>query len=136
MNRVVATMLVVIGVITAVMMGSSLYQKNQAEAKVDTTEQKQVEISQADEEILDDCTDEVNQPLEVNSNYEKEDTTYILKEQDGVIAVYKEKEEGNELYDLTDISVDYLTDDDKQNLKNGIEVTGLDSLNQLLEDFE
>lgn len=136
MNRVVATMLVVIGVITAVMMGSSLYQKNQAEAKVDTTEQKQVELSQADEEILDDCTDEVNQPLEVNSNYEKEDTTYILKEQDGVIAVYKEKEEGNELYDLTDISVDYLTDDDKQNLKNGIEVTGLDSLNQLLEDFE
>lgn len=136
MNRVVATMLLIIGVVTAIMIGSSLYQKNQFEAKADTAEQNQVELSQIDEEILDDCTDEVNQPLQVNSNYEKEDTTYILKEQGGVIAVYKENEEGNELYDLTDISVDYLTEDDKQNLKNGIEVTGIDSLNQLLEDFE
>ena len=136
MNRVVATMLLIIGVVTAIMIGSSLYPKNQFEAKADTAEQNQVELSQADEEILDDCTDEVNQPLQVNSNYEKEDTTYILKEQGGVIAVFKENEEGNELYDLTDISVDYLTEDDKQNLKNGIEVTGTDSLNQLLEDFE
>lgn len=136
MNRVVATMLLIIGVVTAIMIGSSFYQKNQFEAKADITEQNQVELSQVDEEILDDCTDEVNQPLQVNSNYEKEDTTYILKEQGGVIAVYKENEAGNELYDLTDISVDYLTEDDKQNLKNGIEVTGIDSLNQLLEDFE
>lgn len=136
MNRVVATMLLIIGVVTAIMIGSSFYQKNQFEAKADITEQNQVELSQVDEEILDDCTDEVNQPLQVNSNYEKEDTTYILKEQGGVIAVFKENEEGNELYDLTDISVDYLTEDDKQNLKNGIEVIGIDSLNQLLEDFE
>lgn len=136
MNRVVATMLLIIGVVTAIMIGSSFYQKNQFEAKADITEQNQVELSQVDEEILDDCTDEVNQPLQVNSNYEKEDTTYILKEQGGVIAVFKESEEGNELYDLTDISVDYLAEDDKQNLKNGIEVIGIDSLNQLLEDFE
>ena len=46
-------------------------------------------------------------------------------------------ENGQEkLYETTEIAIDYLTDEDKENIKNGIKVNGKEELNQLIEDFE
>lgn len=65
------------------------------------------------------------------------DEHYILKEKDGKIVIYKiDENEQEKLYETTEIAIDYLTDEDKENIKNGIKVNGKEELNQLIEDFE
>lgn len=65
------------------------------------------------------------------------DEHFILKDKDGIVTVFKKDENGEEKeYEVTDISTEYLTDTDKINIKNGIEVNGIQNLNQLIEDFE
>lgn len=62
---------------------------------------------------------------------------FILKEEQGVITVYKIDKQGKEsLYDTTGISVEYLTESDKLELKNGIKVYGKEELNSMLENYE
>lgn len=62
---------------------------------------------------------------------------YILRENDGKIAIYKRDENNKEiLFEQTEIATDYLTEADKIEIKNGIRVNGKESLNQLIEDFE
>ena len=62
---------------------------------------------------------------------------FILKEEQGVITVYKIDKQGEEsLYDTTGISVEYLTENDKLELKNGIKVYGKEELNSMLENYE
>ena len=147
MNKTIITMVAIIVILTAIITGMSIYKKQQY-AYENTTNQENVEIGEvaADEEIYDDCTDEwenikqiqENETLQVNSNYEKENKNkYILKQYEGVIAVYKINEnEEEELYDITDIAITYLPQEDQEILKNGITVEGEENLNQLLEDFE
>lgn len=65
------------------------------------------------------------------------DEHFILKDKNGIVTVFKTDENGEEReYEITDISTEYLTDTDKINMKNGIEVNGVQNLNQLIEDFE
>lgn len=62
---------------------------------------------------------------------------FILRNDDGKITVYKINEEmQEEVYEKTEISVDYLTETDKIEIQNGIRVNGIEKLNQLIEDFE
>ena len=62
---------------------------------------------------------------------------FILKEKDGFATVFKKLENGEEEeYEKTDIATEYLSDTDKLELKKGIEVNGLQNLNQLIEDYE
>lgn len=62
---------------------------------------------------------------------------YIVKDKDGKVVIYQKKEDGKEeLIEETDIATDYLTETDKINMKNGIEINGKQELNQLIEDFE
>ena len=125
MNKVIITMISIIVVITAIMVGSNIYKENET-AKQNQINQEQTQIAQTNvtEEILDDCTDEwesnnnqEKETLQVNSNYEKEEK-YILREKDDKIIAYKIDENGEEIeYLATDISTDYLAEDDKQNLQ-------------------
>ena len=65
------------------------------------------------------------------------DEHYVLREKDGVIAVYKIEEENKEvLEELTGISTEYLTENDKIEIKQGIKVYGREELNSILEDYE
>lgn len=62
---------------------------------------------------------------------------FLLKNDNGKIAIYKINENsGEELYKETEISVEYLTETDKEKIQNGIRVNGIEELNQLIEDFE
>lgn len=65
------------------------------------------------------------------------DSTYILKEYNGCIAVYR-VERNNELVleYVTDSLTKYLSDEDLLALKNGIIANGINELTHLLEDFE
>ena len=62
---------------------------------------------------------------------------YMVRQKDGRVAIYEVLEDGTEKeYEITDISTEYLTQTDKINIENGIEVNGKQNLNQLIEDFE
>ncbi len=65
------------------------------------------------------------------------DEHYIIRESDGYISINCKNESGEYIFKgLTDISVQYLSEEDLQKLEQGIEVVGRENLNKFLEDFE
>lgn len=65
------------------------------------------------------------------------DEHYLLKENNGYIAIYKIDNAGKEiLKENTQIVTTYLPETDKQNLKNGIKIIGREKLSLTLEDYE
>ena len=65
------------------------------------------------------------------------DEHYVIKSNDDIIDIYKQKQKDNmELYKVTGISLEYLSKDDIERLKEGIYVYGNEKLNSTLEDFE
>ena len=62
---------------------------------------------------------------------------YMVKDKDGEVAIYKILEDGSqEELETTSITTEYLTETDKINIKNGIQINGKQELNQLIEDYE
>ena len=62
---------------------------------------------------------------------------FILRNDNGKITVYRINENNEEeVYQKTEIAIDYLTEADKVEIQNGIRVNGIEELNQLIEDFE
>lgn len=62
---------------------------------------------------------------------------YILRESDGYISINTKNDVGEFIFKgLTDISVQYLPEEDIAKLEKGIEVIGRENLNKFLEDFE
>lgn len=62
---------------------------------------------------------------------------YIIRENNGVLAIYTLDENGNETWkEDTEISTMYLTEGDLEKLKEGIKAIGEDKLHTTLEDFE
>lgn len=65
------------------------------------------------------------------------DEHYKLKDEDGYIAIYKIDKKGNEIiYRMTEIKLEYLTEEDITKIRNGILVYSKKELNTVLEDFE
>lgn len=92
------------------------------------------------EPVTDECVidAELQNAIEEASNNLSEDSTrYLLKSVDGYIYVYYLTDDDNEyLYKRTTIAVDYLSQEDIDNLEVGIEVVGIEGVNKALEDFE
>lgn len=62
---------------------------------------------------------------------------FILRNDNGKITIYRINENNEEeIYEKTEIAIDYLTETDKIQIQNGIRVNGIEELNQLIEDFE
>ncbi len=62
---------------------------------------------------------------------------YILKDNDGFIAVYSlDSNEKETLKEITEISTNFLPNTDIAKLQGGIKVYGRENLNSVLEDFE
>lgn len=102
-------------------------------------------VNISSEYVTDDCINEwsdyaktINQDIESASNdMVDENTRYLVKNVDGYIYIYYLDDFNEELlYKKTDISTEYLSVEDLDDLEVGIEVTGSKELNQLLEDFE
>lgn len=95
--------------------------------------------------LTDDCIDEwedyaifVQEELkEASGSLNDENQLYILRAKNNIIEVYYINENNEEiLYKVTEISTKYLPEEDVENLEKGIQVEGVQKLNQLLEDFE
>lgn len=62
---------------------------------------------------------------------------FIIESGDDFIEVYSLDEDyDKELYEITNVSIEYLTDEDIEKLEEGIYVYGLEELNSTLESFE
>lgn len=62
---------------------------------------------------------------------------YMVKEKDGMIAIYIVDENGKEtLKEETNITTEYLPEEDLKKIKEGIKIYGQEGLNSLIEDFE
>lgn len=62
---------------------------------------------------------------------------YLVKEENNIIVIYEILSNGKEKeYEITDISTEYITKEDKERLKKGIRLNGKAELNQFIEDFE
>lgn len=98
---------------------------------------------------IDEFKDEISKDsydLENFSNLEisvyKEDNGicpehYIIGEEDGIINIYKIDEDGEtRLYDITNIYLDYLPENEREKIKNKIEFVGREELNLFLENME
>lgn len=95
--------------------------------------------------VKDNCIDEwadyaegVQEEIqEASKDLNDQNKHFILRAENDLISVYYINEKEEEiLYRKTEISVEYLAEEDKEELKNGIEIEGVQNLNQLLEDFE
>ena len=136
-----------IGLIILLIVGIEIFSVSQSkENKAENTNivQNETEISSS-EYVTDDCVNEwedysktvQSEIKETSGILNDENRHYILRETDGKINVYYINENGEEiLYKVTDISTSYLGEEDIQELKKGIEVIGIQNLNQVLEDFE
>ena len=116
---------------------------NDKEEKAYESEQNYIEISEIlDEPVTDECTKEweeyvKNRIEEVSSSVSDDNTHYLLKDVLGYIEVYYLGENKEEfLYKKTNIPTTYLSKQDIEELKKGIEVVGITELNSRLEDFE
>ena len=101
-----------------------------------------IDVSQT---ITDGCIDEwkdyalsLQEDIESTSNdISNQNTRYLVKDVNGYIYIYYLDDENNEtLYKKTEISTEYLSVPDLDDLEIGIEVIGSEELNKLLEDFE
>ena len=61
---------------------------------------------------------------------------YVLRDKDGKVTVYLKDGDSEEVVEETDIATEFLTETDKIELQNGIEVNGRVELNKVIEDFE
>ena len=65
------------------------------------------------------------------------DEHYLLKEEDGYITIYKlDENENPTFFNTTEISTEYLAEEDLEQIRNGIKVYTDKELNKTLEDFE
>lgn len=62
---------------------------------------------------------------------------YIIKNNEGKISIYVINQENQEIpYEDTEISTEFLTEEDKEEVEKGIKVYGKEKLNELIENFE
>ena len=151
MNKKVLIWLTI--VVFAIIAGFIIYKivnKNEEKAELNENTKNMVEISAEDlnereDAVTDECLDEwddYNEYMskrveEASNNIAEESTHYLLKDVYGYIEVYYLDENNNEyLYKKTDISTEYLSEEDIDDLQVGIEVEGIEALNKMLEDFE
>ena len=62
---------------------------------------------------------------------------YKIGVAEGVVNIYRRNENGEEeLYEMTNISLEYLPEEEQAKLDSGIEIIGEEELNSVLENLE
>lgn len=110
-----------------------------------------IERNEIPEEYVNQTEEELQEPYrdwkikgfttEVVSFYQEKEGIcgehYIIKENNGYIAIYQINSSGKEtLKETTEIVTTYLPETDRLRLKEGIQVEGQENLNATIEDYE
>ena len=135
-----------VGIIIILVIGIELFNYYQDKKIEEQSSQNvvQSETELSNKYVTDDCIDEwedyattIEQEIqETNQSLNDENRHYIIKEKDNLISIYYINENQEEiLYRVTDISTEYLSEEDIESLRQGIDVYGMQNLNQLIEDL-
>lgn len=114
-------------------------EKIEEQANVINMNKEELEKVYSGWNIVKFSEDEVNLEKEINGICGEH---YIVSEGNGVVVVYKkilDEETGEvskETVRTTDISVEYLPEEDLTNIRSGEEIYGKEELNKFLEDYE
>ncbi len=136
-----------VGIIIFLVIGIEVfnYYQNKKSEEQNSQNIVQSETELSNQYVTDDCIDEwadyaetiEKEIKETNQSLNDENRHYIVREKENVIAIYYINENQEEiLYRVTDISTEYLSGEDIESLRQGIDIYGLQNLNQLIEDFE
>ncbi len=114
-------------------------EKIEEQANVINMNKEELEKVYSGWNIVKFSEDEVNLEKEINGICGEH---YVISEENGVVVVYKkilDEETGEvskETVRTTDISVEYLPEEDLTNIRSGEEIYGKEELNKFLEDYE
>ena len=63
---------------------------------------------------------------------------YLIKDDEGHLGIYQldKNEKVKDLFELTEIPTDFLPEEDKEKIKNGLRVDTKEELSSIIEDFE
>lgn len=112
----------------------TIKEKNEIESTLVNLNEDEIRRVYKDWDIISFSKDLVELYKEVPGQCEQH---YIVKENDGKIAVYKITTEGENIkMKDTDIEIEYLPEIDKEELKTGVKIDGDEELNSYLENFE
>ena len=148
MNKKIIWILTIVLIIEMLLIIYKLANNKNEEEKLSIdriSESLQTATENTEGEVTDECINEwdaYNEYLEgkikeASNNIVEDDTHYLLKNIEGHVEVYCITEENGEyLYKKTNISTEYLSNEDLDNLGRGIEIVGIEGLNKILEDFE
>lgn len=137
-----ALILFITSVILVFVMNKTISEKNTSDSLNNQTENA-IDISST--YVVDDCMNEwadyaktIEEDIKsTNSSIVDENTHFLVKDVDGYITIYYIDDSGEEiLYNETEISTEYLSVTDLDDLEIGIEVVGYEELNKLIENFE
>ena len=137
-----ALILFITSVILVFVMNKTISEKNTSDNLNNQTENA-IDISST--YVVDDCMNEwadyaktIEEDIKsTNSGIVDENTHFLVKDVDGYITIYYIDDSGEEiLYNETEISTEYLSVTDLDDLEIGIEVVGYEELNKLIENFE
>ena len=137
-----ALILFITSVILVFVMNKTIAEKNTSDSLNNQTENA-IDISST--YVVDDCMNEwadyaktIEEDIKsTNSGIVDENTHFLVKDVDGYITIYYIDDSGEEiLYNETEISTEYLSVTDLDDLEIGIEVVGYEELNKLIENFE
>ena len=137
-----ALILFITSVILVFVMNKTVSEKNTSDSLNNQTENA-IDISST--YVVDDCMNEwadyaktIEEDIKsTNSGIVDENTHFLVKDVDGYITIYYIDDSGEEiLYNETEISTEYLSVTDLDDLEIGIEVVGYEELNKLIENFE
>ena len=106
------------------------------EKKAEETVQK-IEIEEESTgETSSTETREESKPLNEETNTGMENKTYLVKEENGAVKVYLCEGDNKELYLITSIPYDLLSENDQNMFKEGVIIDTDEDLGKFLENFD
>ncbi len=107
------------------------------ENKAEETVQK-IEIEEEKLTESSKPTDMINEDKEIGAETDtvNTDKTYLVKEENGVVKVYLCEGNNKELYLITSIPYDLLSENDQNMFKEGVTIDTDDDLGKFLENFD
>lgn len=99
-------------------------------------ENKEADSNIRNNEIIEVNQKEIYKKEENNTQNVEDITEFLIKSGENHIEVYEIKGNKEKLIEETEISLDYLSEQDKNILNNGIKVKSKEEVKKVLEDYE
>ena len=112
------------------------YTDNDEKKAEETVQKIEIEEETAIKETGDTDTREESKQLNEETDTGMENKTYLVKEENGAVKVYLCEGDNKELYLITSIPYDLLSENDQNMFKEGVIIDTDEDLGKFLENFD